>query len=316
MRFASVLLAASCLLSAVAGRSLVEPVMLPGGGGPDSFGYRYLDSDTICPGAPAFSWVSIRGIGTRIATLGDDNVAGPFPIGFDFPYYWYRVDSVIVGSNGYITFGDARANASPFNGVPSPAPPNNQLAPMLCDLDCSGAGSPHGSVWYWTSSDADTFIVEYDSIEFWSTGGNNTFQIVLSRPDSTLTFQYKEQSGAPYGGWVSNQTGIEDASGTIGLNYLSGTNPPQNMYHDSLAVRFIPPESSALYIHDVGVRGHRGRTSAATVIRNLPSHSLAFDATGRRVVNPRSGVYFVREQSAFSSQHSRTVRVRKVVIQR
>jgi hypothetical protein len=268
-RFAFVPLAVSCLLSTVSGKAgMLAPC---GGGGPDSFGYRYLDSDTVCPGAPTFRWVEVKGVGTEITTLGDDNTAGPFDIGFDFPYYWYRVNSVVVGSNGYITFGDTRANASPFHGVPSPDAPNNQLALMLCDLDCSYSGSPHGSVWYWSSAGADTFIVEYDSIEFWSTGGNNTFEVILSRPDSTITFQYKEQSGEPDGGWVSNQTGIEDISGTIGLNYLSGMYPPQNIYHDSLAVLFIPPESTTLRIHDVGVRNAMNdRNGGLFVLNNQP----------------------------------------------
>ncbi len=229
---------------------------LLGGGGPDTFGYKYLDSDTTAPGAPTYNWVSIKGVGTKITTLGDDNNAGPFSIGFSFPYYWYKVNSVIVGSNGYITFGDASANASPFSPVPGTQKPNNQLAPLLSDLDCSASGSPNGSVWYWTNAAADSFIVEYDSIEFWSTGGNNTFQVILTKADSSVTFQYKEQSGIPYNGWsaIDNQTGIENVSGAIGVNYLSGTTPAGNAIHPDLAVRFFPPESTLLKIHDVGVR--------------------------------------------------------------
>jgi hypothetical protein len=230
------------------------PVRL-GGGGPDAYGYQYLDSDTTAPGAPSYNWVSIKGIGTRVTGLGDDNLVGPFPIGFDFPYYWYRVSSVIIGSNGYITFGDKSANASPFKGVPSTAKPNNQLAPLLSDLDCSSGGSPSGSVWYW-SNNSDSFIVEYDSIAFWSTGGNNSFQVILTKADSSILFQYMEQSGSPYNNWgdSSNQTGIENISGDIGLNYLSGTAPAGNVIHPDLAVRFFPPESSSLQIHDVGIK--------------------------------------------------------------
>ena len=229
--------------------------LLPGGGGPDSFGYRYLDSDTTAAGAPTYNWVSIKGVGTEITTLGDDNSAGPFPIGFDFPYYWYRVDEVIVGSNGYITFGDKSANNQTFNSVPSRLKPNDQLAVMLTDLDASDTVSTNGSVWYW-SNGADSFIVEYDSIAFWSTGGSNTFQVILTKADSSITFQYKEQDGTPYNGWATEnaQTGIENVSGQIGLNYLSGTTPSGNAIHADLAVRFFPPESTQLQVHDVGVR--------------------------------------------------------------
>jgi hypothetical protein len=76
--------------------------------------------------------------------------------------------------------------------------------------------------------------------------------------------------------------------------------------------------------------------SAATVIRGvlrLPLspftvHASLFDVTGRKVMalhpGPNDvsriapGVYFVKEQSAFSSQHSgrSAVSVRKVVVQR
>jgi len=155
------------------------PVPL-GGGGPDAYGYQYLDSDTTAPGAPTYNWVSIKGVGTRVTGLVDDNCVGPFPIGFEFPYYWYRVDSVVIGSNGYITFGDKASNAHEFKPVPGTQRPNDQLAPLLSDLNPEDTVSTDGSVWYW-SNGADSFIVEYDSIEFWSTGGNNTFQIVLTR---------------------------------------------------------------------------------------------------------------------------------------
>jgi len=232
------------------GGSSSAPVPLTGGG-PDAYGYQYLDSDTP-PAGPTYNWVSIKDVGTRVTGLSDDNAVGPFPIGFNFPYYWYSVDEVIIGANGYITFGDKAANASPFKGVPDPAKPNNQLAPLNSDIDPSIA---NGSVWYW-SNGTDSFIVEYDSVQFWSTGGNNSFQILLTKADSSITFQYKEQSGAPFNGWgdSSNQTGIENVSGQIGLNYLSGTTPAGNVIHPDLAVRFFPPDSSSLQVHDVGVR--------------------------------------------------------------
>ena len=248
-----------------------------GGGGPDSYGYKYLDSDTTAPGAPTYNWVSIKGVGTQVTGLGDDNLVGPFVLGFEFPYYWYRVNSVIIGSNGYVTFGDKSANASPFKGVPGTAKPNNQLAPLLSDLDPSAGASPNGSVWYW-SNGSDSFIVEYDSIKFWSTGGNNTFQILLTKADSSITFQYKEQSGSPFNGWGDsmNQTGIENISGAIGLNYLSGTTPAGNVLHTDLAVRFFPPESSSLQIHDVGVRNAMNDISGGLFgIKDRPLYSWA-----------------------------------------
>jgi hypothetical protein len=263
-----------------------------GGGGPDLYGYRYLDSDTTCPGAPTYNWTSIKGIGTEITTLTDDTCVGPFPIGFEFPYYWYRVDSINVSSNGYVSFSDRTKYMQPFNPVPSPLGPNDMLAPLLSDLQPEDTASPNGSVWYW-SNGADSFIVEWDSIEFWDTGGNNTFQVILTRADSSITFQYKEQSGVPYEGWSPehNQTGIDNVSGTIGLNYLSGTNPSYNDIHADLAVRFFPPESSLL--HDVGVRNAMNdRNGGLFAVRGRP---LSFWAVVRNSGNqpePEYKTYF------------------------
>jgi YVTN family beta-propeller protein len=53
--------------------------------------------------------------------------------------------------------------------------------------------------------------------------------------------------------------------------------------------------------------------NAATVVRNLPQGAVAFDAMGRRVVTPRAGIYFVRDEGRGAGDASRT---RKVVIQR
>ncbi|MFO7675101.1 MAG: T9SS type A sorting domain-containing protein [bacterium] len=241
-----------------------------GGGGPDQYGYRYLDSDTTAPGAPTYNWKDIKGVGEQVPNLGDDNVIGPYNIGFDFPYYWYTVTSFFVGSNGYIAFHDNTLAAHAFRPVPSTYRPNNTLAPMMSDLDPSQGGSPNGSVWVWTNSANDTCIIQYDSIRFWNTGGNNSFQIILSRPDSAITFQYKEQSGQPYNGWApeQNQTGIENVSGAVGLNYLSGTIPSQNMYHPELAVRFYPPATTTMEVHDVGVRNAMNDRSGGFFVVN------------------------------------------------
>ncbi len=294
--------------------------MLLGGGGPDDYGYKYLDSDTTAPGAPTYNWVSIKGVGTRVTGLADDNTVGPFPIGFEFPYYWYKVDEVIVGSNGYITFGDKAANNQDFNPVPSPLRPNDQLAALLTDLDPTDTGS--ATVWYW-SNNVDSFIVEYDSVPFWDTVppyGNNTFQIILTKADSSITFQYKEQDRAPYGGWVPEkaQVGIENVSGVVGLNYLSGSNPSQNAIHPDLAVRFFPPESTSLQIHDVGVRkamdDWNGGVFAVrdrplylwAVVKNFGNQSEAEYNTQFRVQRTNGAVLFADSMWASASNPAET----------
>jgi hypothetical protein len=59
------------------------PIVL-GAGGPDSFGYVWIDSDE--DGGPTYSWIDIAATGTAVSTttLGDDGKVGPFNIGFPF----------------------------------------------------------------------------------------------------------------------------------------------------------------------------------------------------------------------------------------
>ncbi|TET67472.1 MAG: hypothetical protein E3J45_04845, partial [Candidatus Zixiibacteriota bacterium] len=69
-----------------------------GMGGPDEYGYYWIDSDSA--GGPNYQWVDITtkpGAVEVTRWLGDDNNTGPYDIGFDFPYYWYTVDEVIIG---------------------------------------------------------------------------------------------------------------------------------------------------------------------------------------------------------------------------
>jgi hypothetical protein len=51
----------------------------------------------------------------------------------------------------------------------------------------------------------------------------------------------------------------------------------------------------------------------ATVMRSLPQGAVAFDAMGRRVANPMSGICFVRDEGQGTRDAGRT---RKVVILR
>jgi hypothetical protein len=168
------------------GMTYQAPPTILGTGGPDAYGYEWIDSDTT--GGPTYNWIDISGIGTEVTGLADDNVVGSFSIGFDFPYYWYTVNSFYVGSNGYIAFGDNTLEAAPFPHIPVTAKPNNMLAAFMSDLDFT-VGTPH--CYYWTNAALDTFIIAYHDVRFWnSPTSNNTFEIILTRADSSITYQY------------------------------------------------------------------------------------------------------------------------------
>ena len=58
----------------------------------------------------------------------------------------------------------------------------------------------------------------------------------------------------------------------------------------------------------------RMANSGASVLRRLPPGAVVFDAMGRRVLNPRPGVYFLAEGAGANGQGSG--RIRKVILQR
>jgi len=100
--------------------------------------------------------------------------------------------------------------------------------------------------------------------------------------------------------------------------YLEGD---QNNTNDVQRIRFEVLPAVGV---EEGMKDEGGRMNVGpTILFRLPPGAVAFDATGRRSLNPKSGVYFVLEYSVVSGQHSgtvdgarNTVHVRKVIIQK
>ncbi len=265
------------------GFNTYEPPAKLGAGGPDDYGYQWIDNDTVAPGAPTYNWIDISGIGTQVTGLGDDNFVGPFPIGFDFPYYWYTVSDFWVGSNGYISFGEGGLLAPTFPGIPNSGPPNNVVAAWMVDLDPSVSGS----CYYYTNAAQDSCIIAYHDLQFWGNPASvNTFEIILTKADSSITFQYHTQEGVPGGGGYT--VGIENISGMVGLEYNHNGLPAQNDIHDTLAILFYPPDSTTFEAHDIAVQKVMNDISGAFFLYN--GDSINFWAAVKNTGNqPEAG---------------------------
>lgn len=226
-------------------------------GGPDTYGYIWKDSSE--PGGPVFNWIDITGIGIQVQGLADDNVVGPFVMQTNMPYYWYSRKNLWIGSNGYLAFSSVNI-ASPFPTIPQAGGANDYIAALTSDLNFSGAGNP-GQCWVYDTQ--DTTIVSYINVPFWtnlppSWTGSNTFQIILSKPDSTIVIQFLQQSGLTQNNDIV--IGIESVSGDIGLQHSADIYPPSNY-----AIRFEAPAVPLIQITDAAVEwltesGSRGHT--------------------------------------------------------
>jgi hypothetical protein len=177
-----------------------------GAGGPDEFGYRWIDSNE--PGGPTFNWVDISGTGTAVSLGDDQGVAVDLP--FTFSFYGDDKTSVTIGSNGYLTF-DGNGGDFSNDPIPTAATPNDFIAPFWDDLD---PGDGNGAIYYQDMGDG-RFVVQYDGVPDFpgpGVGTENTFQVILNQSGSIL-FQYQEMLGDILGATV----GIENATGTDGL---------------------------------------------------------------------------------------------------
>jgi len=183
------------------------PPMTLDSGGPDIFGYSWIDSDD--PNGPTYSWKDITSIGTPIAGLGDDTNLNPIPIGFNFEFYGTTFNSFRFCTNGFISF---TSTATSYTNNPIPtgtSEPHNLIAPFWDDLNFNDGGDA-----YYRST-GDSLIISYVNVAHYSTGdplGPYTFQMILLA-NGKIIFQYQDINDPNNSATI----GIQNAAGTIGL---------------------------------------------------------------------------------------------------
>ncbi|MEW5924002.1 MAG: dockerin type I domain-containing protein, partial [Candidatus Zixiibacteriota bacterium] len=202
-------------------------------GGPDLYGYYWIDSDES--GGPVFNWADITATGIDItAGLDDDNFTGPYDIGFDFPFYDSVYTQFYVGSNGLIGFDTTTLKSRTKVSIPTSSPPNAFLAWLWDDLDITNLNNPGGAVYM--QSDGQKCIVQFVNYpEYNGSAGDVINAEVIIESDGTITYQYN--SIAAGFDAASCAVGIENQDGTDGLEVAYLTTYLKN----NLAIRFDRP---------------------------------------------------------------------------
>lgn len=225
-----------------------------GEGGPDAFGYRWIDSRSS--GGPVFKWVDVVAPANQLPIAGDEKTSDLMPVGFSFPFYGRQYTRVRVSTNGYLSFGNngpAFLNA----GLPTISGPRALVAPFWDDLDF-GAGEKRA----YARFDGARFVVTWADVpRFNDPGSRLTFQAILY-PSGEIRFQYLRLDGQ----LESATVGIQDSTRTIGLTVAY----EQPYLADSLAVRIAPERQ---WLAMIPTRGELGPGERATL-------RLRFDAKG------------------------------------
>jgi uncharacterized repeat protein (TIGR01451 family) len=206
---------------------IIDTTMRGRSGGPDSFGYTYLDSNT--PRGPTYDWIEISGTGTEILPDSDDQWVGNINLGFFFNYYGTDYTQLAIGNNGLLFSG---VGTSQYVNQPITQTPSIHgfIAPFWDDIVTWGSA---GAIYYQTIGTAPNrkFVVEwYDNQHYSSSTSGITFEAILYEGTNNILFQYQDVSfgivsGAvggdnpPYDNGGSATVGIEDPTGSIGLQY-------------------------------------------------------------------------------------------------
>ena len=204
-------------------------------GGPDAFGYTFIDSGET--GGPVLEAINIAATGTTLTLAGDlDDGEEVITLPFAFNFYGTNYTNATVGANGAIILQNNTtlqqitfANSAT---MPNAAVPNTVIAPFWDDFD----GGTTGSVLTETLGDG-RFVIQWNNMPRFGApeaAAPNTFQIILS-PDGTIKFQYPDINAVANN---SSTIGIENATGTQGLLVNANT---AGYVVDGLAIQFNAP---------------------------------------------------------------------------
>ena len=257
-----------------------EIVIHYGTGGPDDFGYNWIDSKV--EGGPVYDWIEISETGTSSIMYGfpypffagDDNLSAPIDFGFDFPYYGLNRPYCYIDTNGELLLADNiwyneypgmwdnwSGDGNMFNYM-YPVPGYTQMPALIAvywdDLE---ADEGIGDVYFQTFGEAPNryFVAEWHNMRFHAgTGGDPTlcFEVILHE-NGDIVFQYQNVANGQTGSVCDHDYGasstiaIQNDTADIGLCYLReivqngqyiGVEPYGNLLSNELAIRFYQGE--------------------------------------------------------------------------
>ena len=249
-----------------------------GTGGPDAFGYQWIDSTE--EGGPVYDWIEISGTGTSAITYGvpgfygDDNFSEPIDFGFNFPFYgidrtYFHVDIngefLLAENTWYHSYPDPygiwQTDGNMFNYV-YPIPGYTQMPALIAIYwDDLHADQGTGDIYFQTFGTAPNryCVVEWHNVRFHNgTGGTPSlcFEVIFHE-NGEMVFQYQNvatgQTGqvCPQDYGQSSTIAIQNDTADIGLCYLReiiengqyiGIEPHGNMLQNELAISFFMGE--------------------------------------------------------------------------
>ncbi|MCC6477273.1 carboxypeptidase regulatory-like domain-containing protein [bacterium] len=230
-------------------------------------------------------WVDISGIGQDAGISFDDQVVGPFDLGFEFPFMGNTYTEVYMCSNGWASF-IAAAWGNYFNQpIPDPIEPNEVIYLFWDDLYPPSGGQ------FKYYQDGDRFIMSWIDVPHISnTACLYTFQIILEEGGGIYLNYLSIGDDFPSNTWCS--IGVENFDGTSAIELLfdgAGMFLPD----DNTAVAFWAGPSGQI---NGLVRQFGNNTpieGALVTIAENPEIFATTDVTGTYLLEVEPGTYNV-----------------------
>jgi len=338
------------------GFQLTLPIMLTIGEisvgeptGPDSYGYYIYDSQDEYELAPEYNWVEISDIGNNLNINDPGNGRGycseeedmicnsdedcdppgwqnygdceftettkTVSLPFTFRFYGDDYSFISISSNGWISFGETEIASFRNYAIPGPGGPSPMLAVFWDDHRTTGGGD----IYTYYDDESGAFIVQWDDMDTYFNGSDNTFQAILynsSVPpnnDSEIRLQYKEFNNTSVGSFSGYTPihggfctiGIEDKTGDQGLQYtfnnnypVSGrtlgddmalfittmspqSNPVPSLYYEPSAIsEILQPGETVEQTVTIENLGDPGSLLSYSVIKEYPVQGTPYEVTG------------------------------------
>jgi hypothetical protein len=178
---------------------------------PDGNGYRITRADLSFESDRGSKLSDFVGVDGRPGT-GNNGYRDVPLTGASFPFYGIAYDTIYVGTNGYITFGQGDTSARV--SAASLASEMPRIAPLWADLDVSNKGN----IYY--NRLEDRHLITWDAAPEVVFGGKSTFQLVLY-DDGRIVFVYKKVNAR------SSLAGISPGNSDLDPEPINFRDPPE-----------------------------------------------------------------------------------------
>lgn len=157
----------------------------------------FLLGSTVYANTPTFTvgsdpLLNIQSTGTAL-NLGDDQMSGMKPLGFDFEFYGSTFDDVNISMNGFFTFQNNFSVPRSRNYLSEVIPAtsfNYTVYPLWTDLINNGTQNPYIKT-FGNTADTDQYFVIgwYDAREY-NNSNRNSFEAILYETTNVIEFRY------------------------------------------------------------------------------------------------------------------------------